>query len=63
MKDFSRRNFLGAAAVAGAEAAARADEYGAKDKDHGGEAEPIPTFRYAMETEKGRHTEGQGQRI
>jgi len=62
MSDFSRRNFLGAAAlaatVAGADAAARADDYGAKDKDHGGESEPIPTFRYAMETEKGRTTPG-----
>jgi len=63
MSDFSRRNFLSAAALAagvvGADAAAQADDYGEKEKnEHGGESEPIPTFRYPMETEKGRHTEG-----
>jgi oxalate decarboxylase len=63
MSDFSRRNFLGraaiAASVAGAEAAAQAAEHGANnDGDDGDELEPIPTFRYPMETEKGRRTEG-----
>jgi oxalate decarboxylase len=62
MSDVSRRDFLSAAtlagAVAGAEGAARADDDGARDKEHGEQPEPIPTFRYPMETETGRHTEG-----
>lgn len=62
MSDVSRRNFLGAAAVAagavGAEGVAGASDYGAKDGEHGEAPEPIPTIRYAMESEKGRHTAG-----
>jgi oxalate decarboxylase len=61
MSDLNRRQMLGAAAaVAGLSAATgRAEAADAKEGKEGKEAhEELPTFRFAMEAQKGRITEG-----
>jgi oxalate decarboxylase len=54
MTNFTRRELLGAAALAGGLAAGAGSSAAAEDKGE----EPIPRFRYAMEKQKGRVTKG-----